>query len=1541
MPRHGQEWLGPNSEVGRQVEQQSQRCLEAYRANPLLVKEHANIERATAQGGYGHRQIYELVQNAADALRQTLGGKIYVLLTREALYCANEGAPIDPEGVDAILCSHISPKRGFEIGRFGLGFKSALGITRKPEFYSRSGSFGFNEEYARRRIREVVPDADRIPVLRLAIPVTPKAAASKDPVLRDLMGWADTVVKLPCESQETDWLSKDIANFPAEFILFSPHIGQLVLEDITSSNVRDLRLETKNGEIKLLADDKKSRWKLFRATYTPSESAKRDAGELADRGDLPIIWAVPLEGKTAIGQFWAFFPTEYKTTLRGIVNAPWKTNEDRQNLLHSEFNREILEKVAGLVVDNIANLANSDDPGAIVDILPARRDEARNWADEFLNDSVYDKAAGRRCVPNQTGQLSIPSELHLHSSELSREILEVWAACANRPDNWCHPSLETRTRRLRVERLVLSEDGSAATVREWLEALVEAKSVESSADALGVAAAVHETKDYAKRNEILQARILLTSRDELVAPDPNKIFIASDYKALGTDLGYVHQDLSANTSARKALAVLGIHPINVSGELKTLLEKGYSSFDDQDWERFWFLVELAGDKALATLNSFGQTHNIHVMTLSESFRSLPRTLLPGPVVPEDGSRDTGITIDMKFHGRTGGLLEKLGAVDQPKANKGSSCEKWFPEYREEARQQYFRMLDPNVVRPSRAYMNFDPHNCVGPLEPLYSLSDIGCSVFTQLLVEHADPRWTLRHDTRDKYPTFPVDPPSFWLAKRVGKLETSHGIRPVANCVGPDLAVWAAVLPVARCSQEAAQRLSLPQDFSSLSEHHWENAFTTVGYLADDTLIGRFYAEAAKLLPDPPDAIRCRAGNEHKTLPPSEVGAVASEHEFRVLIAQGVPVLLLPTPPDVDLVCERWKLRHAKEIVTTEVAFVSSFPLCPLIDRFPALRSALTHEQREFQYVACSDMKVETLTDRGKLSEENTFFVKDKTIYASDSLSDEQLLDLLCQRLKVTLSNEHRQVILRQKANEELRRAIRRIRSAPNHAARLLAAVGVEGIRRKLSTSLLETVEAEKGELTDLQLAELGLIVYGVETLSSFKDELEANGLEPPTHWAGKPAARSFVKKLGFPLEYAGFEETRRDSLLDVPGPPDLPPLHDFQKIITGQARKVLTGSSNRRGLLSLPTGAGKTRIAVQALTEALKDEELGSPVLWVAPTDELCEQAVQAWSEIWRGLGPRDSLFISRLWAQNSAEPVSSRFHVVVATIAKLKTIIGKPEYDWLAKASCLVIDEAHGATTPEYTALLDWQGLGRGKDRCPLIGLTATPFRGISEEETQRLVNRFGKNRLDEGVFKGDPYKELQVLGVLSRVNHRVIEGIEIRLNDQELDQLKTTHRFPTSAEQRLGRNTSRNRILLDSIRRMPEGWPVLLFATSVVHAHTMAALLSFEGITAAAISATTSAPARRHYVEEFRKGRIRVLTNYGVLTQGFDAPAVRAVCVARPTFSPNLYQQMIGRGLRGRLNGGKEECLIVNVKDNVLLFGEELAFKHFEHLWKPHTD
>ena len=99
---------------------------------------------------------------------------------------------------------------------------------------------------------------------------------------------------------------------------------------------------------------------------------------------------------------------------------------------------------------------------------------------------------------------------------------------------------------------------------------------------------------------------------------------------------------------------------------------------------------------------------------------------------------------------------------------------------------------------------------------------------------------------------------------------------------------------------------------------------------------------------------------------------------------------------------------------------------------------------------------------------------------------------------------------------------------------------------------------------------------------------------------------------------------------------------------------------------------------------------------------------------------------------------------------------------------------------------------------------------------------------------------------------------------------------------------------------------------------------------------MSGETDSAVRRSVVEQFRSGEVTVLVNYGVFREGFDAPRTRAIVVARPVYSPNLYFQMIGRGLRGKLNGGSERCLILDVEDNIENYDRALAFSELDWLW-----
>ena len=808
------EWADPDSPIGARILLRSREALDAYKANSLLVDEHANIELATAEGGYGRRQIYELVQNGADALIGQPGGGIQLVLTADALYCANEGEPIDLDGVNAILMSNLSVKRRTEIGRFGLGFKSVLGITHRPLFFSRSGSFRFDPALCSRLIRDVVPGSERVPVLRLSEPIDPRPYSEADPVLAELMAWATTVVKLPRDEGDSSWLHDDLLSFPAPFLLFSAHVGSLVLEDRESGLLREILVRSDLHGCHLSEGNETANWAVFRVDHAPSAGARLDAGELAHRSSVPVIWAVPRDGARGRGRFWAFFPTEYETTLSGIVNAPWKTNEDRQNLLRGQFNDELLDVAANLVVSNLPTLLDPTDPGRLFDILPARGREAPSWADATLTELVYKKAEFLPTVPDQTGRLVLPASLRIHPAGAPREALQEWARYPGRPANWVHWTVETRERRPRVEKLV--GEPRFSSYAEWLEALV----VDGTADAsiaaikvLGLCLAAEDlprrTNDAAKR-----ARIVLTSDDRFVAPDPHSLFSLE-----GSDdserAGFVHPTVEADPQARKILVELGIGTVDPAAEYALYLDS--IAWDFGDWEGFWVATaKVEPRRALELISMRGLTKRIRVKTLAGGWVSRLDCLLPGPIVPSDGSRDSTVAVDTGFHQSTVKLLEMLGVHAAPVPDG------WLPEeerwvtmldgYLAECYKTYDEATPELRQRPSREYLDLSHGDVLGPLESLRHLSQEGRLRFTsRLLGAQPDERdWKLRHRTVGAYPEVAVPDPVTWCLSKFGVLETSRGLRLVSDSVGPDMDRFRQFMPVAVCPDSWATACLAP-----------------------------------------------------------------------------------------------------------------------------------------------------------------------------------------------------------------------------------------------------------------------------------------------------------------------------------------------------------------------------------------------------------------------------------------------------------------------------------------------------------------------------------------------------------------------------------------------------------------------------------------------------------------------------------------------------------------------------------------------------------
>lgn len=439
----------------------------------------------------------------------------------------------------------------------------------------------------------------------------------------------------------------------------------------------------------------------------------------------------------------------------------------------------------------------------------------------------------------------------------------------------------------------------------------------------------------------------------------------------------------------------------------------------------------------------------------------------------------------------------------------------------------------------------------------------------------------------------------------------------------------------------------------------------------------------------------------------------------------------------------------------------------------------------------------------------------------------------------------------------------------------------------------------------------------------------------------GQRWARHFTKTLGFPEIFCG--STIKNSLPameDVEPHVPLPALEDFQENLRSQVVDLLeAGPGRNRAILTLPTGAGKTRTTVEALLDWWTCTDRSLFILWIAQSEELCEQAVQAFREVWIDRGGRDetnereSLRLYRYWGTRSAMFVEGGPGVIVSTIDKLRYVAstaGKTSgvIETLAEdLGAIVIDEAHRAEAYSYRWVLEKLGIEfapRATSPIPVLGLTATPLRS-QHSETLKLAKRFYNKLLRPDNLPSGADKMLVALrnrGVLSRPIHRVLPAIgRIKLSTSEDRHLREWNDFDKGLLVKLGDSRDRNTQLVNAITSLEQNSQVLFFGCSTQHAEAMSVILTRTGLTSAAITADTKEATRRYLINQFRNGELNVLCNYGVLTTGFDAPTISAVVIGRPTTSRIMYEQMIGRGMRGPRFKGKPECLVIDIEDNLI--------------------
>jgi ATP-dependent helicase IRC3 len=326
-----------------------------------------------------------------------------------------------------------------------------------------------------------------------------------------------------------------------------------------------------------------------------------------------------------------------------------------------------------------------------------------------------------------------------------------------------------------------------------------------------------------------------------------------------------------------------------------------------------------------------------------------------------------------------------------------------------------------------------------------------------------------------------------------------------------------------------------------------------------------------------------------------------------------------------------------------------------------------------------------------------------------------------------------------------------------------------------------------------------------------------------------------------------------------------------------------------RRQLICLPTGTGKT-VIFSRFPEYFR---MKKRMLVLAHREELLYQA----REKIRHANPQLSVGIEQ--ADQRAE---ENVDVVVASVQTLgrknskRLAELKPEMFYL-----IVVDEAHHATADTYKRILDYLGVFRKKTLKLMVGFTATPKRGDGQG-LDGIFQEIVYSRTLPEMIDASYLSPLAAYRIETEID---LSHVHTRMGDFVTSQL--------SAAVNIGQ---RNKLVIDVFQERLSTRQTICFCVDVAHAHSLALAFRKAGFACEAVTGELKGQVRQQILRRFRNKHLKVLTNCLVLTEGYDEPSIEGIILARPTKSPLLYAQMIGRGTR--LHPGKENVTIIDIAD-----------------------
>ena len=258
----------------------------------------------------------------------------------------------------------------------------------------------------------------------------------------------------------------------------------------------------------------------------------------------------------------------------------------------------------------------------------------------------------------------------------------------------------------------------------------------------------------------------------------------------------------------------------------------------------------------------------------------------------------------------------------------------------------------------------------------------------------------------------------------------------------------------------------------------------------------------------------------------------------------------------------------------------------------------------------------------------------------------------------------------------------------------------------------------------------------------------------------------------------------------------------------------------------------------MNVIAEHLRSNE-SSLVIWLAFSEELCEQAVEEFEQAWEYLGNR-SIEVVRFWGASEADLLSVRDGFLVAGLGKTYNyaLSNLAAFATLGdRVSLVVIDEAHQSIAPTYELVLDL--LVEKQLSTGLLGLSATPGRTWNDvEEDEKLANFFRRQKVSLEVQGfANPVEFLVAEGYLAKPSFSpLFYNTGVELSPQDLADIEDSLDIPHRLLDRLAEDEQRNlRIIQRAEEIAREHRRTILFAASVGNAKLLAAVLRARGIAA----------------------------------------------------------------------------------------------------------